>query len=844
MSSNYIRKIRTEDGDKQIDYEALANLPTIPSKTSNLENDSNFLTSIPDEYITEDELNAKGYLTEHQDLSDYAKKSELPAALVSSVNGKIGEVILTSSDVSADPGGTAESKVTSHNISEESHSDIRLLINNLTTRLNTIANSEDVDLDQLGELVAYIKSNRTLIENVTTNKINVSDIVDNLETNVWNKPLSAKQGVLLKGLIDTIVVPTLLSQLSGDSAHRLVTDSQISAWNNKANIATTLAGYGITDGATKEEVNALKNYVTPQMYGAKADGVTNDTVAIQSALNASSYVYIPDGTYMIDAVSGGIKPKNNQRIVLSNNAVLKAITNGEKGYKIVYFEDVDNVHISGGKILGDNATHDPTNGGDSGFGIHISHSRDITIENMEIADCWGDCIITGYKAVKDEVSGEYYGIQSENIKIYNCKLHGGRRQGISVVSGLGVTIKDCEIYNITEKAPKSGIDIEPDWVGLAEDVLIEGSTIYDTSGASIIVTGEGKTKLVKIANCNLDSINCVYGDKTIIDNCNIRSLTARNRSNIFVSNCQLNKITTCGGSALVNNCMFENGEETAVILSTLDGFTGDQSLITERLSFNHCIFKINSTATKFLHLTVTTSYDFHQENNIEFYGCKIDLSESNATFCQRLPGKELRIENCDIILKSGEDVAFESTNQRAPARLIVRNSKISCDANLANLMWLRGRGDKSLNYDVELTNNKISSFTSLVKCENNITGNLRVIHNDMPNESINGTNTLDVFSTSAYAKSSDIPTIPTVPTKTSQLTNDSGFITKNDIPEAQAPDLAGYATQDFVKEYAQPKGNYLTQHQDISGKADKSSAETWTFTLTDGSTVTKKVVIA
>ena len=37
---------------------------------------------------------------------------------------------------------------------------------------------------------------------------------------------------------------------------------------------------------------------------------------------------------------------------------------------------------------------------------------------------------------------------------------------------------------------------------------------------------------------------------------------------------------------------------------------------------------------------------------------------------------------------------------------------------------------------------------------------------------------------------------------------------------------------------------YLTQHQDISGKADKSSAETWTFTLADGSTVTKKVVLA
>ena len=50
----------------------------IPSKTSDLVNDSGFLTQIPSEYVTETELEAKGYLTEHQSLADYAKKSEIP----------------------------------------------------------------------------------------------------------------------------------------------------------------------------------------------------------------------------------------------------------------------------------------------------------------------------------------------------------------------------------------------------------------------------------------------------------------------------------------------------------------------------------------------------------------------------------------------------------------------------------------------------------------------------------------------------------------------------------------------------------------------------------------------
>lgn len=42
------------------------------------------------------------------------------------------------------------------------------------------------------------------IDGITTSKVNVSDIIDNLTTNVTNKPLSAAQGVAIKTLIDEI----------------------------------------------------------------------------------------------------------------------------------------------------------------------------------------------------------------------------------------------------------------------------------------------------------------------------------------------------------------------------------------------------------------------------------------------------------------------------------------------------------------------------------------------------------------------------------------------------------------------------------------------------------------
>lgn len=169
---------------------ALPDTTKIPSKTSDLQNDS-------------------GFLTEHQDLSGYALKSEVPKS---------------ASEVGADTAGTAESKVSVHNVAIDSHNDIRLLVQGLTERLNALADSDDTTLDQMSEVVAYIKSNKSLIDAITTSKINVSDIIDNLTTNVSNKPLSAAQGAKLKSLIDAIAVPTKLSELENDSGYAKTTD--------------------------------------------------------------------------------------------------------------------------------------------------------------------------------------------------------------------------------------------------------------------------------------------------------------------------------------------------------------------------------------------------------------------------------------------------------------------------------------------------------------------------------------------------------------------------------------------------------------------------------------------
>ena len=74
-------------------YAKKTDIPSVPTKLSELTNDSGYITTYTEtdpvwnsekvNYYTKDEINGKNYLTEHQSLADYAKKSEIPTDYVS-----------------------------------------------------------------------------------------------------------------------------------------------------------------------------------------------------------------------------------------------------------------------------------------------------------------------------------------------------------------------------------------------------------------------------------------------------------------------------------------------------------------------------------------------------------------------------------------------------------------------------------------------------------------------------------------------------------------------------------------------------------------------------------------
>ena len=164
-----------------------------------------------------------------------------------------------------------DARIVVHNESIMAHSDIRTLIQQLSNRLNILANSDDVTLDQMGEIVAYIKNNKSLIDSITTAKVNVSDIIDNLATNVSNKPLSAAQGVELKRLIDIL-------------------------------------GQSLNDYALKSELPVVEGLATEEYVDDAIAAVDGNITRIKEAVaNANTELFSPKFVFAEEKVGAGDK---------------------------------------------------------------------------------------------------------------------------------------------------------------------------------------------------------------------------------------------------------------------------------------------------------------------------------------------------------------------------------------------------------------------------------------------------------------------------------------------------------------------------------------------------------
>ena len=636
----------------------------IPTKVSQLGNDKNYLEAETDPTVpswakaaskptyTKSEVGLGNVANERQ----YSANNPPPYP-VTSVNGSTGAV-------EVEPKGTAQTKVTNHNADDEAHNDIRLLISALTKKVNDLLDSDDTTLDQMSEVVAYIKANRELLESYTTEKVNVADIIDNLTTSVSNKPLSAKQGVQLKALIDAITVPTALSQLSGDSTHRTVTDAEKTAWNakstfsgnyndltNKPTIPTVPTKVSAFENdakyVTETDFAKLKNYVTPQMFGAVADGSTDDTKAIQDAfdsLTEGGTIYFPKGKYIVQhsaTVNGGdyvavlVEGKQGITVVFENGTTIKHNLTDKGRYTMFRFIDCDGVEIRGGVIEGERNEHPDVVTGYGSKGLHIRNCDNVYIHDMEIWNIFGDSI---------GLSGTTK--QCGNILVENCTIHDCYRNGIGVGGVKNGIIRNCRIYNISGNAPEAGIDIEAEYGYNNEDILIESCHIHDCTQNTIAFSSNSYN--LKVRDCLLDGGT---QGQTTSDNIELLNTTVTGtvnaRNNTVLRNCIVKGIGLYDSADYPNvnvkayNTIF-NGNDVSTTFN-INNINGKATLYFKDCELNRLE---NSSYALFYAYNASNTEITIEGGSINLWNSTLDMPFASGDYAL------LKIIGCRIVAKS------------------------------------------------------------------------------------------------------------------------------------------------------------------------------------------------
>ena len=237
-------------------------------------------------------------------------------------------------------------------------------------------------------------------------------------------------------------------------------------------------------------------------FGAKGDGTTDDTAAIQSAIDATGaggLVVVPSGTYVVSVGQGngkGLALKSDMQFVLSNGATLKALPSDDANSAMLRAWKVTNLKIFGGTLIGERLDHRGTTG-EWGMGVDIRDSSSVSIVGTVARDFWGD--------------GFYLGGQT-NSDILLCRVtaDSNRRNGVSIVAADGVLINRSTFVNTAGTSPQGGVDIEPNEAGIAENIVLANSLVRGNRGPGVSIVG--------CKGCNVKVRNNVVLENHILDN--------------------------------------------------------------------------------------------------------------------------------------------------------------------------------------------------------------------------------------------------------------------------------------------------------------------------------------
>ncbi|NSX07228.1 right-handed parallel beta-helix repeat-containing protein [Pseudomonas lini] len=219
-----------------------------------------------------------------------------------------------------------------------------------------------------------------------------------------------------------------------------------------------------------------------QNFGAKGDGITDDTAAIQSAIDAAAaagggQVYMPTGTYI---VSGGEEPSDGC-LMLKSNVYLYGDGMGATTVKVADGSDTkitgvirsaygEETHDFGVSNLTIDGNRDSTTGKiDGWFNGYIpgeaGYDSNVTLDSVEIKDC------SGYGFDPHE--------QTVNMVIKNSVSHGNGLDGFVADFLSDSTFEN----NIAYDNDRHGFNI----VTSTHDFTLTNNVAYNNGGNGIVI---------------------------------------------------------------------------------------------------------------------------------------------------------------------------------------------------------------------------------------------------------------------------------------------------------------------------------------------------------------------
>lgn len=227
---------------------------------------------------------------------------------------------------------------------------------------------------------------------------------------------------------------------------------------------------GPDDGGSIITIQAIKlrhvfiDEVDLKYYGIFDNNtdISTEATRVLGLLSLKSLTAVFSGkNYLVDATknsSRGILIPSNTSIRTAFSTAFVCSPNASSNYGVISIIGSENVSINRLKIIGDRDNHAGTDG-EWGMGLNILSSKNISIKEVVVNNCWGDGIYLGKTAEN---------FHNYNITLNNVLLENNRRNGLTIITVDGYYSDNIRIKNTNGTDPQRGLDIEPNH---ATDVL-------------------------------------------------------------------------------------------------------------------------------------------------------------------------------------------------------------------------------------------------------------------------------------------------------------------------------------------------------------------------------------